>query len=248
MTHVVVIGAGGGIGRAILRDQATAGATLSLIDVDPDALADARTEATGHGSRNVATLVTDPSTRPGVDALTGWLAERPHPVDGLVYAAGITGPVAAVTAYDADAFDQVLRVNLHGPFLLLSRLLPRLAAGATLSIVMIGSTSSIRGRAGLAGYVASKHALLGLVRSAAMDLAGEPVRINAVLPGPIDTPMLTALNNASATTGHSFGRNNATTPAGTPKDVADTVAFLLSERSRHVRGAAWVLDGGSTIG
>jgi len=113
--------------------------------------------------------------------------------------------------------------------------------------VAIGSTSSIRGRANLAGYVASKHAVLGLVRSAALEVVGTAVRVNAVLPGPTRTAMIDAIDAMAASGNAGKVQRAVAAPYGEPRDVAGVVAFLLSPESRHMNGAALVVDGGSTL-
>jgi len=113
--------------------------------------------------------------------------------------------------------------------------------------VAIGSTSSIRGRANLAGYVASKHAVLGLVRSAALEVVGTAVRVNAVLPGPTQTAMIDAIDAMAASGSAGKVQRAVAVPYGEPRDVAGAVAFLLSPESRHMNGAALVVDGGSTL-
>jgi NAD(P)-dependent dehydrogenase (short-subunit alcohol dehydrogenase family) len=134
-------------------------------------------------------------------------------------------------------------VNVKGVFLgtgiALSGMLRR-GAGC---VVNIASTSAIRGRRGLAAYVASKHAVLGLTRVAALDVAGAGVRVNAVLPGPVEGRMIRSLEQKA---GGGIARSGPA-PLAAPEDVADCVAFLASEEARHINGAALVVDGGATV-
>jgi NAD(P)-dependent dehydrogenase (short-subunit alcohol dehydrogenase family) len=113
-------------------------------------------------------------------------------------------------------------------------------------VVNTASTSAIRGRAGLAGYVASKHAVLGLTRVAALDVAGTSIRVNAVLPGPVETRMIHSLDEQALAAGSGIKRAGGSSYAK-PEDVANIVAFLLSDQAAHVNGAAWVVDAGSTV-
>ena len=143
---------------------------------------------------------------------------------------------------EANEFDRVWNVNVRGVFNGLGAVLPGMIARGTGAVVNIASTSAIRGRKGLSGYVASKHAVLGLTRTAALDVAGTGVRINAVLPGPVRGAMIDRIDAMSG------GIERAgTATLAEPEDVAESVAFLASDAARHVSGAALVVDAGSTV-
>jgi NAD(P)-dependent dehydrogenase (short-subunit alcohol dehydrogenase family) len=113
-------------------------------------------------------------------------------------------------------------------------------------IINTASTSAIRGRAGVGAYVASKHAVLGLTRTAAVEVTGTKIRVNAILPGPIESRMIRSLNEQvrRSATG---ARRAGSAPYGKPEDIAEVVAFLASDAAAHVNGAAWVVDGGVTV-
>ena len=153
--------------------------------------------------------------------------------------------------YPEDVFDQVVAVNLRGTFLGLRHVLGVMATQGSGAIVATGSTSSIRGRHGLAAYVASKHAVLGLVRVAALEVAGTAVRVNAVLPGPVDTRMIHNLDTMAREARERDGTPEIARAVAVrradPDEVAGVVAFLCSDDAAHVNGAAWVVDGGSTV-
>lgn len=244
--HVVIVGAAGGIGRAVALSQAAEGRRLSLIDIDQAGLQQIAALTRARGAA-VSTLEIDVSTPQGAAECADRLEAIGPAIDRFVHSAGITGPVAPIDEYPWNAFELTMRINVHGPFLILQRLIPLMRLGHQPAAVLLGSTSSLRGRAALSGYVASKHALLGLVRSVALDLADDPVRINAVLPGPVDTQLLRVLEEAATTSGLSMGRSASPALTARPDDVADSVDFLLSDRARHIRGAALVLDGGMTL-
>ncbi len=140
----------------------------------------------------------------------------------------------------------MLQVNVKGVFLGLKHVLARMMQRGTGAIINTASTSAIRGRAGLAGYVASKHAVLGLTRTAALDVAGTRIRVNAVLPGPVESRMIRELESQARDGGIALRQSRATAH-GRPQDVANVVAFLASGEAAHVNGAAWVVDGGTTL-
>jgi NAD(P)-dependent dehydrogenase (short-subunit alcohol dehydrogenase family) len=114
------------------------------------------------------------------------------------------------------------------------------------AIVNTASTSAIRGRAGLSGYVASKHAVLGLTRTAALEVTGTMIRVNAILPGPVESRMIRELDEQAHRYSTSARRAGAA-PYGRPEQIADVVAFLTSEQAAHVNGAALVVDAGMTV-
>ena len=151
--------------------------------------------------------------------------------------------VAPIHEYPEDVFDRLLQVNTKGIFLGLKYVLARMMPRGVGAIVNTASTSAIRGRAGLAGYVATKHAVLGLTRVAALDVAGTHIRVNAILPGPVQSRMMDALDDRAAPV--PAGRSGA---YGRPEDIASVVAFLTSNEAAHVNGAAWVVDAGMTVG
>ncbi|MGP1615608.1 MAG: SDR family NAD(P)-dependent oxidoreductase, partial [Pollutimonas bauzanensis] len=170
---------------------------------------------------------------------------RLGPITAFSNNAGIEGVVAPIHLYPDEVFDRLFQVNAKGVFLGLKHMLARMMPRGEGAIVNTASTSSIRGRAGLAGYVATKHAVLGLTRVAALDVAGTGVRVNAVLPGPVETRMIRALDKQA---GHLGGIRRAGASAyANPEDVASVIAFLLSAQAAHVNGAAWVVDDAVTV-
>jgi NAD(P)-dependent dehydrogenase (short-subunit alcohol dehydrogenase family) len=277
----IVTGAGGGIGTAIACKLAAQGWDLVLADRTEADAARAReacersagppqtssfplggTARSAKGALHKRSagppvtidIVAGDATHADTAAAVVETALRRHGrLDGFVANAGVPGVVRPVEDYPDDMFRHVLDVNVVGTYLCLKHALPALRRHGG-SFVAIGSTSSIRGRAHLAAYVASKHAVLGLVRTAALECAGSNVRVNAVLPGPTQTAMIEAID-AMAAQGRPADDASARPgiaralrlPYGRPEDVANTVAFLLCAESRHMNGAALVVDAGSTV-
>ncbi|HKQ83711.1 MAG TPA: SDR family oxidoreductase [Steroidobacteraceae bacterium] len=243
----IVTGAGGGIGAAICLTLASQGWSVVLAShSDRAAAVLERCRAAGASAEM---LVGDVTRAEYVSQLVQFAIERFGRLDGFVSNAGVAGEVAPVTEYSDDTFDHVMDVNARGTFLALKHALPALRAQSNGSFVATASTSAIRGRANLSAYVAAKHAVLGLVRCAALECIGTGTRVNAVLPGPIETPMIDAINESAKKRDPSGqGIVRATqAPYGKPEDVANTVAFLLSPLSAHMNGASIVLDAGSTV-
>ena len=245
MTVALITGAGAGIGRAIALRLARDGYDIAVVD---------RADEAGEGT---CALIRETGVKAAFfeadvssDAQVARFVERAEevlgPIAAFVNNAGIEGAVAPIDDYPEEAFDRVFAVNVKGAFLCLKRVLARMRKRGTGAVVNIASTSSIRGRAGLAGYVASKHALLGLTRAAALDMAGTAVRVNAVLPGPVETRMIEEIDRKAREAGRDIRRSGAASYAK-PEQIADVVAFLLSEQASHVNGAAWTVDAASTV-
>lgn len=245
---VLVFGALGGIGRAIVSQQAAEKKELLLVDAPfAQDMGPVVEQAERQGSPKVHSLQTDINSEPDVAELGRWVREREDSLEGFVYAAGVSGPVSDFRDYPAEEFETVMRVNVYVPFMMMKELAPLLDRGSA-SSVLLGSTSSVRGRRCLSGYVASKHALLGLARSLALDLSQSSQRVNVVLPGPVHTPMLENLEKQLRETHQAgFGRSTET-PPGTPESVANLITFLLSSQSEHIHGQGLVIDGGVTVG
>ncbi|SAK87739.1 Short-chain dehydrogenase/reductase SDR [Caballeronia hypogeia] len=241
----IVTGAAGGIGGAVCIRLAERGWSVVLA---------ARTEkAAAEVLSRCRALNAEAEVFPGdvtqaqyMRDLVAFAVERFGRLDGFVSNAGLAGHLEAVTDYPDEVFDLVMNVNVRATFLALKHSLPALRASGGGSFVATASTSAIRGRANLSAYVASKHAVLGLVRSAALECIGTGARVNAVLPGPIQTALIDSLNEMASKRGNPITRATQT-PYGKPEDVANTVAFLLSSESSHMNGASIVLDAGSTV-
>ncbi len=242
----LVTGGGGDIGRAIAMRLARNCRAVAIVDIDQEAAAQTAqlVQAAGCEALAIRADVSDPHQTAGfVDAVEAGFG----PIGIFANNAGIEGVVAPLHHYPDDVFDRLLQVNVKGVFLGLKHVLARMIPRGYGAIVNTASTSAIRGRAGLSGYVASKHAVLGLTRTAALEVAGTRVRVNAVLPGPIESRMIRELNEQASRNAQDFKRAG-TARYGTPENIADVVAFLASEGAAHVNGAAWVVDDGITAG
>ena len=203
----LVTGGGGDIGRAIALRLARMSRAVAIVDIDEQAAAQTASLVKADRLRGAWPIRADVSS-PAADAQVFVDAVEVGfgPIGIFANNAGIEGVVAPLHEYPDDVFDRLMQVNVKGVFLGLKYVLARMIPRGWGTIVNTASTSAIRGRAGLSGYVASKHAVLGLTRTAALEVAGTRIRVNAILPGPIESRMIRELNDQARRNAQDFER------------------------------------------
>ena len=246
----LVTGGAGAIGLAACRRFASEGASIALIDRDPARIASAA-EALSAAGVNLFTAEADVGDEASVDAVVAASVEALGRIDILFNNAGIPGVVAPVYELAVADWDDIVRVNLRGVFLVQRAVLRAMIAARTAGSI-VNMASSMSGwdvLAGGAGYASTKHAILGLTKIAAFDVARYGIRVNAVCPGVIETRLgVPAGDEADYQRGiERFANRIPLRRIGQPEDVAAVVAFLASDDARHVTGAGWLIDGGQTM-
>jgi 3alpha(or 20beta)-hydroxysteroid dehydrogenase len=234
----IITGAARGQGAAEARLFAAEGARVVVADVLDD---EGKAVAAEIGDAAVYTHLDVTDEGQWADAVA--LAERTFgPVTVLVNNAGIL-LFQAVHKTELDDFDRILRVNVHGVFLGMKAVTPSMEKAGGGSIVNISSTAGLQGLPYLAAYVASKWAVRGLTKSAAIDLGHKGIRVNSVHPGGIDTPMV-----AGTSADAPFYKRLPVARMGSADESARAVLFLASDEASYIAGAELAVDGGATCG
>ena len=248
MTHefddktALITGAGSGIGAEIARRLGAGGARVVVADLDKDAAETIASEIEQKGGAAIAVQqdVADPeAVRRSVEIAI----ERFGGLDLVVNNAGISGAIAPTADYSLVDWDKVIAVNLSGVFYGLKYQIPAVLRSGGGSIVNIASILGSVGSANSPAYVAAKHGVVGLTKTVALEYASNGIRVNAIGPGYIDTPLLNALDREvydGLVNLHPIGR------LGKPEDVAELALFLLSDRASFVTGSYHLVDGGYT--
>jgi NAD(P)-dependent dehydrogenase (short-subunit alcohol dehydrogenase family) len=246
---IVVTGAAGAIGFATCEILAREGARLLMVDIDAERL-DRRVgelQAAGHDAVGHAADCADEAAVAGYAHAA---IDRFGRIDGFFNNAGIEGNLALTHEYEVAEFDKIIRVNLRSMFLGLRFVLPHMVAAGRGAVVNTASIGSERGLAGACAYNAAKHGAVGLTRTAASEVAQKGVRVNCVMPGVIETPllvgMLEQMFDGDVQAGmDKLGQTATLNRVGQPREVGDVVSFLLSDEASYVNGAKWEIDGGA---
>ncbi len=242
-TPVVVTGAASGIGRACARALAAAGRPVAVWDLDGDGA-----ETTASSIREEFDVVAvgrqiDVAISAEIGGAAASARRELGALGGLVHAAGVSGP-CRIDETTEEAWDGVLDVNLRALPLLVRALLDDLRSSDGAAVVGIASIASFIGYIDLVPYCASKAGMLGVTRALALSLAVDGVRVNAVCPGNVDTPMLRARATATPERRLAFERHTPLGRLGEPEDIARAVRFLMSDEASYVTGTQLIVDGG----
>jgi NAD(P)-dependent dehydrogenase (short-subunit alcohol dehydrogenase family) len=248
----IITGGAGGIGRAAARLFVAEGARVLLVDLDEGALEEAVAEV---GGNSVSHFAGDVTRLEDNEAMVACAEERYGGVDVLLANAGVVGDVTPILNYDPEHFDRVIDINVKGPFLGIKAVVPALTRRGGGSIVITSSVAGLRGSPGLSAYVTSKHAVIGLMRSAAKELAAQNIRVNTVNPSPVETDMMRHIENGIVGGASEEAAQAVKTQMAAQipmqryaeaDDIARVMLFLASDDSGWMTGSVNVADGGMT--
>jgi NAD(P)-dependent dehydrogenase (short-subunit alcohol dehydrogenase family) len=243
----IITGGSGGIGKVTARRFLEEGASVVLVDLKEEDLQAAAGELKDAGK--VVTVAADVSREEDVAGYVKKTMDQFGRIDVFFNNAGIEGKVAPITDQKIQDFDKVIAVNVRGVFLGLHHVLRVMQQQGSGSVINMSSVAGLMGSPGVAPYVASKHAVVGITKSAALEMGPHGVRVNSVHPSPVNTRMMRSLEEGFQP-GHGEEAKAALTKDiplgryGESDDIASVVLFLASDESGFVTGAQYRIDGG----
>ena len=241
----IITGAGSGIGRATAKIFVREGAKLLIADVMADAGMETLKLLKDAGGA-AAFMKVDVSKSSEVEAMMAKTVETYGRVDCAFNNAGIEGEGALTHKCSDENWHRVLSINLTGVWMCMkAEIAQMLKQGGDGAIVNTSSMAGLVGSAGGPAYVASKHGVLGLTKTAALEYGRHGIRVNAVCPGPIRTPMMQRIMRGSEEAERRFIRSEPLKRFGEPEEIGESVAWLCSERASYVTGVAMPVDGGA---
>lgn len=242
---VVMTGAGSGIGRAAAQVAAREGATVVVSDVDLAAAEETAHLVAQAGGRALATRV-DVSHLPDIDALHELALGEFGRLDGAFNNAGIPGEGVLLAEHSEAGFDALVAINMKAVWYGMKRQIEIMLVRGGGAIVNTASVGGLVGKPGLSVYCATKHAVIGLTKTAALEYGSRGVRVNAVCPGVVRTPMVDTVMGQTPGAEDEWSRLQPIGRFGTPEEIGEAVAWLLSPRASLVHGHALVADGALT--
>jgi NAD(P)-dependent dehydrogenase (short-subunit alcohol dehydrogenase family) len=244
---VIITGGAGGIGTATAKLFLAEGAKVMLVDVVEEEL---KKVANSFNSGNIGYCVADVSSLKGTKNYVSETLKNFGGIDIFFNNAGIEGEFKSIQEYSEEAFDKLIAVNIKGVWLGCQQVIPKMKDGG--SVIITSSVAGLKGFKGLGAYVASKHAVIGIMRVAALEFADRNIRVNTIHPGPVNNRMMRSIESQISPDDPKVAQQGFqdAIPFGRyaeSKEIAGVALFLASEESKYVTGTMQVVDGGMLL-
>ena len=239
----LITGAGSGIGRASALAFAREGARVAVADIVVEG-GEETVRMVKEAGGEAFFIQVDVSNAAEVEAMVNTVVDAYGRIDCAYNNAGIEGRLASTDEYPEDVFDKVIDINLTGVWLCMKYELPHMLKQGSGAIVNTASGAGLIGVAGMSAYVASKHGVVGLTKTAALEYAKSGIRVNSVCPGLIQTPMVERLTADQPQLGEALVAAEPVGRTGKPEEIAESVVWLSSDAASFVTGHAMSVDGG----
>ena len=245
---VVCTGAGQGIGKTVAEFLAKEGASVAVVDVNAEAARNVSDAICAAGDNAIA-VAADVCNEASIKKMIGETVDTFGRIDGLYNGAGIAGQTADIHEQTVEFWNQIIAVNLTGSFMCIKFAVPEMIKAGGGSIVNVSSTAGFRvSDYGHAPYIASKHAIVGLTKAAAVDLAEHAIRVNAVAPGPIRTSMIQEYLDSAPGLESYMTNRLPLARLGKTEEIAKMVSFLMSDDAAYCTGSIYEVNGGDMAG
>jgi len=243
----IITGGAGGIGIETAKLFIQEGAKVMLVDLNEDLL---KAEIKKIGSPNISYCVADVSKEMDVNKYVAQTLKEFQKIDIFFNNAGIEGVFKPIADYPEAEFDKVIAVNLKGVWLGCQKVIPKMENEG--SVIISSSVAGLKGFPGLGAYVATKHAVVGIMRVAALEFADRKIRVNTVHPGPVNNRMMRSIEEQISPEDSKIAQENfeKTVPFkryAESKEIGEMVLFLASDKSKYITGTKMIVDGGMTI-
>lgn len=240
----VITGGTGGIGLATANLFLEQGAKVVLVDKNSEAIEKARAKL---NNKNISYFQADVSKKEDTIKFLNHSLKTFGKIDVFFANAGIEGVSSPISEYPEDVFDKVIAVNLKGVWLGCQYIIPKMENGG--SVIITSSVAGLKGFAGLGAYVATKHAVVGIMRVAAVENASRKIRVNTIHPGPVDNDMMRRIESDMSPDSPEVVKDGfiAAVPFGryaTSKEIGECALFLASDESKFITGCTHIIDGG----
>jgi NAD(P)-dependent dehydrogenase (short-subunit alcohol dehydrogenase family) len=240
---VLVTGGGSGIGRATSLLLAKQGAKVMIADYVPES-AERTVKLIKDAGGNANCIAADVSIPKQVEAMVAKTVEVYGRLDGAFNNAGIEGKMADTVEYPEEIFDRIMAINLKGVWLCMRAEIPQMLKTGGGAIVNTASGAGLVGVPMLSAYNASKHGVVGLTKTAALEYAQKNIRVNCVCPGLINTPMVARMIDSGGMNEQDFVASEPVRRMGRPEEIGEGVVWLLSDAASFVTGHSMSIDGG----